>query len=203
MAQQTARSGRRVALIGVLLAGIFAAGSATGIPHAMLALHLTKPAVKGRPYTLPVSFAYEDTTITALVFSIDVDTRWLRFNPADDDGDGVPDSVTLPSGTPSIVFVGWDPDDTGGELDVMLANLTGVPLPQGMILKVKFRPRHEGSMFGRLVFSDDPPASFGDVQGQHVDGTTVVFALPFFSDGFESGDTSAWSRTVTPTGGYP
>ncbi len=203
MTRQIPGNSRYLAGFGVaLLAGLLAAGSAAAEPQALLVLDASRQAEKGQPYYLPVAFVYDDTTINALVFSIDVDTRRLRFNPADDDMDGVPDAVILPQGMPSITYVGYDPDDTAGEIDVMLANLSGAPLPQGVIMIFKLRPRRRGSIFTWIDFSDDPEASFGNAQGQHVDGITMVLGGEIFADGFESGDTRRWSITATP-GGYP
>ncbi len=205
MNQQVARSRRRIDPPMpwiIILMSLLVAGSAAAEPRATLVLDLSRPAAKGQPYYLPVGLTYADTSVTALVFSIDIDRRRVRFNPADDDGDGVPDSVTLPAGMPSIVYVGYDPDDVDGEIDVMLANLTGVPLPQDdVILIFKLRTRREGPVTGWIDFADDPAASFGNAQGGSVDGRTLVFGTDIFADGFESGDTSAWSRTRPGGGG--
>ena len=131
------------------------------------------------------------------MFSIDIDTRRLRFNPADHDMDGVPDAVTLPQGRPSLTYVVYDPDDESGELDVMLANLSGAPLPEGTIMVVKLRPRRRGSVFSRVDFADDPEASFGTPQGQTVEGVTLKLGGGIFADGFETGDTRRWSITAS------
>ncbi len=178
----------------VVLLALVSSGSAGGEPHAVLGLDLTAPARRGWPVFIPVHFTFEDTTVTALTFSIDVDVDRLHFRPDDHDMDGVPDAVTLPAGMPSLVYVGFDRDDDGGELDFMLANLSGAPLPQGVVLKIRMRPLSDGDLSSWMRFSADPPPSFGNDQGQSVDGTTVVFGRAIFADGFESGDTSAWSR---------
>ncbi len=186
---------QRACLAGVLLAGLFTAGVATAAPHAVLSIKVSKPAERGEPVTLPVRLTYVDTTLTALVFSIDLDTRWLSFDPADADMDGVPDAVILPAGMPSIIYVDYDPDDAGSELDVMLANLSGAPLPQGVILAFELTSVRRGWIHRWIDFAEDPQASFGDAQGRRVDGTTLVLSRRIFADGFESGDTSAWSLT--------
>ena len=206
MTRPTARRRRRIAgqaprtagLAGVVLGALLATGAGAE-PQATLVLDLSRPAVKGQPYDLPVGFTFTDTTVTALAFSIDIDTRRLDFDPADDDMDGVPDSVTLPAGMPSITYIGYDPDDAGGEIDVMLANLSGAPLPQGVLLLIELEARREGSASRWIDFADDPPPSFGNAQGSNVDGTTLVLGLDIFADGFESGNTSAWS-IVRPGG---
>ncbi len=185
---------RQVAAVSFVLLAVYSAASAAGEPQAMLALDLTEEAHRGWPVFVPVHLTYEDTTITVLTFSIDIDIDRLVFSPPDHDMDGVPDAVTLPAGVPSLVYVDYDRDDDGGELDFMLANLSGAPLPQGIILKIRLRPLRGGDLFSWVRFSTDPPPSFGNAQGQSVDGTTVIFAQAIFADGFESGDTSAWSR---------
>lgn len=181
---------------------LLATGSAGAQPQAVLALDVSEPAVRGARVTVPLAFAYEDATINALVFSIDLDTGRLTLDPADDNMDGVPDAVKLPAGMPSITYIGYDPDDTGGEIDVMLANLSGAPLPQGVILIFQLTPVRMGFISSWIGFSDDPPASFGEAQGQTVAGTTLVIGSEIFADGFESGDTSAW-QNAGPSGGLP
>ncbi len=195
MTRQILRNLRYLSLGAILLAGLLASGRAAAEPQALLVLDASRQAIKGRSYYLPVALVY-NTAINALVFSIDIDTRRLRFNPADDDMDGVPDSVTLPQGRPSLTYVVYDPDDASGEIDIMLANLSGAPLPQGTILAVKLRPLRWGPVFGWIDFSDDPEVSFGNAQGQNVDGVTLVLGSEIFADGFESGNTRRWSITT-------
>ncbi len=182
-------------MAGVVLAVLLAAAGAGAEPQATLVLDLSRPAAKGQPYYLPVGLTFADTSVTALVFSIDLDTRRLRFDPADNDLDGVPDSVTLPAGTPSITYIGYDPDDAGGEIDIMLVNLSGAPLPQDVLLLIELETRRGGSASGWIDFADDPPPSFGNALGGNVDGVTLVLGGDIFADGFESGDTGAWSLT--------
>lgn len=182
-------------ILAVAIAILFVvSGHAAGEPHAVLGLDLTAPAHRGWPVFIPVHLTFEDTTVTALTFSLDIDIDRLRFRPDDDDMDGVPDAVTLPAGMPSMIYVGFDRDQDDGELDFMLANLSGAPLPQGIILKIRMRALSDGDLLDWVRFSTHPSPSFGNAQGQSVDGTTVVFGRAIFADGFESGDTSAWSR---------
>ena len=159
-----------------------------------------RPAVGGARCFVPLALRYDDATINAMVFSIDINTNRLLFDPADHNGDGVPDAVSFPAGMPSIAYVDYDPNDADGEIDVMLTNLSGAPLPQDIILEFEFISIRRGSIFNRIRFSDDPPPSFGDAQGQNVAGTAQVLGHKIFADGFESGNTRAWSRTKSPRG---
>ncbi len=160
----------------------------------MLGLDVNRQGAAGSPMSVPVFLAYFDTTITALVFSLDINGEVLAFDPTDDDMDGIPDSVTLPSGLPSVIYIDFDPDDDDGEIDVMLVNLSGAPLPRGVIIRFTFEATQNGPISNWLRFSDDPQPSFGNAQGQNVEGTLVYFRQRIFADGFESGDTSAWTR---------
>ncbi len=185
-------------LAGAVLAVLLAASPAAGEPPAVLALDVSARPVAGAPVKVPALFATFGDTITALVFSIDIDAGRLLFDPTDSDGDGVPDAVELPEGRPSIVYITYDPDDQDGEIDVMLLNLSGAPLPEGVLLEFTFETVH-GSRLGRwLRYSEDPRPSFGNAQGQNVGGIAIYLDRELFADGFESGDTSAWTRISTP-----
>lgn len=191
----TAANKQRVTGLVGLLACLSIAGIASGEPQAALVLDASMPVRAGTPVVLPIAFRYDGATISALVFSIDIDSDRLLFDPADNDMDGVPDAVTLPAGMPSIAYIGYDPDGAGGEIDIMLANLSGAPLPQGVILEIELTSTRRGFISNRIRFSDDPTASFGTAQGGNVDGITHVLGHQIFADGFESGDTGAWSIT--------
>ena len=126
--------------------------------------------------TVPIQFAANGHAISALTFSIDYDERWLRFDPADRDGNGVPDAlvVSLPAGFDVSVRV--DLSDGDGELDVFIGD-TAPPLtalPDGVIAFVLLDVVDAPTTTGRAVrFSVDPAASFGDVAGRSVPGTAT------------------------------
>ncbi len=188
----------RIQLAGALIAVLLAASPAAGEPPAVLALDVSARPVAGTPVKVPALFATFESTVTALVFSIDLDASRLLFDPTDSDGDGVPDAVELPEGRPSITFITYDPEDDDGEIDIMLANLSGAPLPEGVILEFTFEAVHGGRLSRWLRYSEDPSPSFGNAQGQNVGGIAIYLDRELFADGFESGDTSAWTRLVTP-----
>ncbi len=182
--------------LGFLTLGLATAGAQTG---PTLVLDAGQPTSPGTPVAVPLGFANQGHAISALVFSFDLDPAGLAFDPTDADGDGIPDSVTLPAGMPSIAVVVYDATDLDGELDVLLANLSGAPLAEGVILELELTAHHNGSAASWIGFSDDPPPSFGNAQGQNVEGTAVVLGPALvFADGFESGDTSAWRTFSNP-----
>ena len=98
---------------------------------------------------------------------------------ADDDEtrlifDNVPGAVRF-LGTPvALESLIPDADDTDGELDVVIADLTTTQvLSEGLLLEVDLRLLEPGAAtieYG-VTFSTEPPASFGDVEGRSVPGT--------------------------------
>jgi hypothetical protein len=146
----------------------------------------------GVAVTIPVGFAAGGHTITTVVFSLDLDLDRLGFDPADGDGDGVPDRVRFPQGAPPLTIVDFDAADEQGELDFLLANLSGFPLPEGVLVEIEAEAAGPGYVASWIRFSRNPPPSFGDDQGQSVPGTAVVLGVEIFADGFESGDLCGW-----------
>ncbi len=184
---------RNRSVAGVLLAGILAAGAAGAQEPPMLVLDARAETSPGIPVVLPLDFSNGGHAITAIAFSLDVDPAGLTFDPTDSDMDGIPDSITLPAGMPSTVVIAWDAADTDGELDVLLANLTGPPLPEGVIMEFELTPVLSGVAGTWIRFSNDPAPSFSNDQGEDVEGIAVVLGSDLiFADGFESGDTGAW-----------
>jgi len=177
----------------ILLAGLLATEiDAIDRPAVRLILDAAVQATQGIPLSVQVAFDNGGQVITALVLSLDLDGDRLTFDPVDADLDGLPDAVTLPAGRPSITVIDYDPADSDGEIDILLAELSGMPLPQGVILSFEMTPGQNGIVASWLDFSDDPPVSFGNDLGQDVEGVTEVLGAEIFVDGFESGDTNAW-----------
>ena len=186
-------SARRIFALLFVLAGL-TAGRTAADPHGpMLVLDGASQASPAAPVVVPLGFANNGHAITAIAFSLDLDTERLAFDPIDADMNGVPDAVTLPAGSPSVAIIEYDPDDPDGEIDILLANLSGAPLAEGVILEFELLPSHSGTVVSWITFSSDPPASFGNGQGEDIEGTTEVLGGSVFADGFESGDTRAWS----------
>ena len=145
---------------------------------------------------VPLELLHNGFTVSAVAFSLDLDVGRLDLDPADADLDGVPDSITLFGDQPEVVVVNWDAGDADGELDVLLANLSGLPLPEGLIMEFELIPSGGGVVASWIRFSSDPPPSFSDDQGVDLEGTAVVLGALVFADGFESGDVSAWSSSL-------
>ncbi len=133
-------------------------------------------AVPGGLATVPVSFAAHDHSITSLVFSVDYDETWLALDPADRDGNGIPDAVIFSLPGDFTASVDFDEGDADGEVDVFIGDISPplTSLSDGpvvyMILDVASSP---GGTQSAVRFSLDPAASFGDMSGQSVPGTAT------------------------------
>lgn len=132
-----------------------------------------------------------EQTIASVALSLDLDFARLGFDPRDDDGDGMPDAVRFHAAA-SLRSAVFDPADSAGELDVVLANLAAAPLADGVLLEIELTPFAAGG--GGVSFAAAPAPSFGGVWGERVDGESVVEMGDIFSDGFESGGADRWSR---------
>ncbi|MCP4660954.1 MAG: hypothetical protein GY856_36600, partial [bacterium] len=140
---------------------------------------------------VPVHLIKNGHDVTVVAFSLEIDLDHLEFDPADDGEDGMPD-VSFPLGEPELVYLAFEADGEIGKLDVMLANLSGLPLLDGL-LEVELAA--EGWVASWIRFSLDPPPSFGGADGRDIAGTWVVTGAELFTDGFESGDLDAWSSS--------
>ena len=147
----------------------------------------------------PLSFAGNGQAISTVALSFDIDTTRLVFDPTDADLDGIPDSVRFLGTAASVRSVVYDPADLDGELDLLITDLSATPvtLADGTLLEIDFGvPGGEPILSQGLTFGADPGATFGDDQGRRVDGDSEVVVLILFTDGFESGDVSAWATSV-------
>jgi hypothetical protein len=136
------------------------------------------PAYAGNPVSVTVNFTGSGHAIASVAFSLDYDQACLDFDPSDADGDQIPDAVqlTLPGGfSGSVTF---DEGDTEGELDFFVSDLFPplAAIPDGSLATVIFTPTCQPAMDDTITatvgFSDDPIASFGDTDGQSIEGTT-------------------------------
>jgi len=142
-------------------------------------------AQRGGTVTLPVTFNSGGHAIASTVFSVDYDQTWLTFDPTDSNGDGIPDDITFstpPAFTPQVAF---NPADTDGELDFVIADFAPplASLPSGIIVSITFAVGTPPATLGAAVnFSQSPAASFGNTAGQSVPGTTdngsVLIVVP-------------------------
>ncbi len=163
-------------------------------PRLRLPAHLPPPA--DGTVTATIHYSAQGHAINSVVGSLDFDQSLLSFNPADDDGDGLPDAVRFPGAEGFLRSVIFVPSDSRGELDILITDLTPTPqtLADGPLMEIDFvLLRPAGNVDDAVLFAAQPPVSFGDISGQSVAGTAAVV---LFADGFETGDTSAWSRTT-------
>ncbi len=159
---------------GWIILVLAATVSAQAPPGPELVLDGSPLLAAGVPVRVAIDFESHGYAITAVAFSLDVDLDRLGFDPADADEDGVPDAANFPFGSPSLTFVRFDAGDPDGELDVLLADLSGQPLIDGLRLEIELLPTAGGRVAEFIRFSQAPPASFGNAQGEDVPGTTVV-----------------------------
>ncbi len=143
----------------------------------------------GASVTVPINYTANGHSISAAVFSVDFDEEWLSFDPADDDGDGIPDAVRFNVPDEFGASVTFDASDTDGELDFFIAELFPplASLLDGTIITIRLdvaRPFGRTDVlparppFGELRtiaavgFSQDPAASLGNLVGESVPGVT-------------------------------
>jgi hypothetical protein len=138
-----------------------------------LSLPESLPTRPGSTVVLPVSLNKGGNAVGSLVFSLDIDQTWLTFNPADANGDGMPDaaSFNLPAGF--VAGVTYNAADTDGELDVVVYSLSNplVEIPDGAFLNVRLTAGGpQGAFLAQVKSSDDPAASFGSLSGTSLPG---------------------------------
>lgn len=141
---------------------------------AQLSLPLKSIVGYGSKVYLPVMLTKQGNAVSSLIFSVNYDQTWLSFNPADGNGDGIPDSIIwyAPSGYARSVM--FNPADVNGELDFAVYNTsaTAQPLPDGMIVMIILDAGSPpGQYVANVVGSNEPLASFGSVFGSTVIGS--------------------------------
>ena len=124
--------------------------------------------------------------IAAAVFSIDYDETKLSFNPADSNGDGIPDAIipSLPGAFEMTVL--FDSGDGAGRLDFVLVDLNGALaiLPEGNLFSITFVSISDIQETATVAFATTPEVSIADNQGlghqldQISSGKVTVFPLP-------------------------
>jgi hypothetical protein len=148
------------------------AGAATA-GHPALSIAGQIPATAGGQAIVPVRLQANGSQVSSLFFSLDYDERWLSFDPADGNGDGIPDAVTFHAPPSSVRLVMVDQGDTDGELDIMLASFASAPaaLQDGVLLTVTLDVGQVTATTEAAVnFSQQPAISWSDVQGRDVAG---------------------------------
>ena len=123
------------------------------------------------------------SSLAGTSFSVDYDEGCLDFDATDDDGDGVPDSVTYLGPAGYEFLVTFDGADSDGELDVALFDSTpGNLLIDGTLMTIDFQVSCDpaGVQVAPVLFSADPDPTFGDpdavdVLGTWSDGSVVIY----------------------------
>lgn len=163
------------ALIFSLLGAATPALEAASSPELTIADEV--PAVSGGTVSVPVSFSSGGQAISSAVFSINFDEACLALNPADGNGDGIPDAVVFSMPAAFSGSAGVDVADIDGELDIYVADPFAplAALPDGVLVTLNFtvicQPPGEFRM-ASLAFAASPHASFGSTTGTSVPGTT-------------------------------
>ena len=119
---------------------------------------------------IPVSFAGDGNLIANLAFSIDYDETWLDYDPLE------PDSISFNLPADNFGSCVVDKTDTDGEIDCTVVDPLAPlnPIPDGTFLTIKLQTLNpSGVTIADVDFSQDPPASFGNTDGQSVAGVAV------------------------------
>lgn len=158
------------------------AGSASGSAYVLrsqglpsLSIASNVPTPSGIPVSVPIVFSGNGSEISAVAFSVDFDETCLEFDPADLDGNGIPDAISfsVPAGmTSSAVF---SAADTEGEVDIVIADFSSPlsTLIDGTVAAVTLTPTCAPGETSRLVpvrFGASPSTSFGTASGESTPG---------------------------------
>ena len=166
------------------------ASSATG-PSITIPSNI--PAVSDGTATVPLTFTANGEFISSIVFSIDFDETRLTFDPADNNFDGIPDAVVPSLPFSHIASIVYDGSDTDGEIDVTIFDAT-VPLAalsDGNLMQITFGVKTiAGEETAPIIFSFDPPLSFGNTSGNEVIGMGINGSIAI---------NSTTTNTITPT----
>jgi len=145
--------------------------SAAAIAGPQLSISTNIPANPNSTVVVPVTFTSNGNNIASTVFSIDYDETWLSFD------ENLPNALefTLPP-----EFAGQctpDQTDPDGEIDCFIIDplVPLASLPDGVVLNIKLKTKNPlTSMSAKVGFSTtSPPASFGDINGQSIPGSTL------------------------------
>lgn len=128
---------------------------------------------------VPIYFDGKGNGISSLVFSLNYDEEWLTFDPADNDGNGLPDAIVFNLPPTFYPFVTFQEEDLDGELDFAIADFVAPlsELPADVISWVRFEFEGEPAYRSLAVaFSEEPGVTFGSSLGADVEG--VVYPAP-------------------------
>ncbi len=125
--------------------------------------------------SVPVYFRPRGWAINSLAFSVDYDERAYALDPSDRDGDGIPDALSFDLPASAQVTVIFDPADADGEIDVSILDPSQAidRDVQEPLLTMALKSEEPGKPNRvKARFSRDPAASFGEISGRSVEGST-------------------------------
>ncbi len=132
----------------------------------------------GETASVPIMLYDNDSGVAGVAFSIDFDESCLDFDPADNDGDDIPDAIhfDLPANFGQNIYI--DLSDGDGEIDVVITDESLlIPFNEVKLCTVDFtttcEPAPGETIIAPVLFSADPVASFGNLSGQSLSGSTV------------------------------
>lgn len=153
--------------------------TATAIP-ASPSLSITEEisAKPGQTVNVPIALDSDGADISGVTFSLQYDRSCLSFDPADDNSDGVPDSVSLSISTEfDRTLIAEASEDSDREIDVVLADIVYplAAMPDGLIVSIELNVDGGQACWGKTIvvgFWADTPATYFDTNGEEVTGTT-------------------------------
>ncbi len=199
----------RLSLTAILLLALLLPGAigATAVLAAggqpLLDIPDRIPAAVGATAVVTVNLDTDGEAISGLIFSLDIDPTCLAFNDTDADADGIPDAAQFVVPLQFTPSIGYQPDDTDGEIDVVITDYSPplASLPNGPVLALRFDVVCEpdltdNSRISDITFSTYPPVSFGNPAGQGVPGISSPGSVKISR---ADAQTPTPTPTLTPT----
>lgn len=160
--------------------------------------------------TVPVNFRTNGASIAAIVFSIDFDQTCLHFDASDHDGNTRPDSIRFNIPAQMSGTVTYDPADTQGELDIVIADyappITALP-DRDNLVAITFTatciPSPGQVIVAPIQFSTAPMPSFSDPIGHSVSGATINGSVEIRNESTNPTPMATPSFTPMPTATNP
>lgn len=143
--------------------------------------------------TVSVNVRGSGSDLHAVIFSLDLDTARVSLDPADGDGDGIPDAVRLTRTDAVLRAAILDPGDPAGELELVISAAS--PFADGRLVELDLELLTPATdpVGEPVLFAVSPAVSFGDDACRRLAGETALLDGHLFNDGFESGDMTQWS----------
>ncbi len=141
------------------------------------------PGTVGAPVDVPIILTGNGFNLASAIFSVNYTQACLIFDPSDGNNDGIPDDIIFSVPSQFSRSVSFNASDTDGELDFAIVD-SSVPfstLPDGVLVTMRFtvrstqacQPGYGSTIIVPVEFSNDPAPSFGDTNGNAVDGIPV------------------------------